>query len=846
MYNRFREPNIRNNLEDNRQNHFKKDHFLNRNHRKYDIPMKIYEKKNFDKNISINKNSRPNSYDSKKYDNNCKNANQLYFNDNNNFLRGSKTYYSQKSPSIYNKNDINNINNKLRNDEKRYYSHYGSFYNERDSKGYDRENNFNNYNNKKSNNNEYNQYNRNNINKEKQNENNYSNIKQIKNENYNKHINNVNYQYLKEYDHTNNIKNSSSINYFNNKNKESVSSKKEYYTQIQLKGFYDYENEMEKNYIGRKRSNTFYYDIDKYNDNSIKTKNVLNYLNNNNNYHPDFNDNKYNFEENMPYNNINSKNKTLNKENYNNKPFINNFVNTNFKQNNYNNNHLNIIQNNKNNYNYKKNSLNKNNYNNFHNNHFINNENNIQKNKNSSNKNSFKENNNNNFNNNSMNNNFHNINNFNNFNNNNEFQNLQNNFNNQMIMNNNFININQNNLKSQQHFNNIFIGINNNNSNWNNNIRMNVFNNNNANLVQNINKNHKRNNSTPHIKHNYIPIINNHANGLENVGATCYMNATLQCLAHIENLTKYFLRTEVISQITSNSYKYKLSQAYLRVIRSLWTNNNLNYYSPKDFKNVISGMNSLFAGVQANDSKDLVLFLVETMHNELNKAKNTKPSNQNINQYNYEQTFQSFFQYFANNYNSVISNLFYGMYNSMMTCYSCKITTNNVQCYNILIFPLEEIRKFKNRYNNMVDIIECFEYYEKYDYMVGQNQIYCNNCKRMANSINKSKLIIGPNVLVINLNRGKGLQFNVKLSFGEYLNLRNFIYYKQSPYYYELIGIVTHFGPSNMGGLFIAFCKSFVDQQWYKYNDAIVTSSSFQEASSIGVPYILFYSYVKC
>ena len=47
----------------------------------------------------------------------------------------------------------------------------------------------------------------------------------------------------------------------------------------------------------------------------------------------------------------------------------------------------------------------------------------------------------------------------------------------------------------------------------------------------------------------------------------------------------------------------------------------------------------------------------------------------------------------------------------MMTCLNCKFTTYNVQCFNILIFPLEEVRKYKNKLNNTVDIIECFEYY---------------------------------------------------------------------------------------------------------------------------------------
>ena len=336
-----------------------------------------------------------------------------------------------------------------------------------------------------------------------------------------------------------------------------------------------------------------------------------------------------------------------------------------------------------------------------------------------------------------------------------------------------------------------------------------------------------------------------HANGLENVGATCYMNATLQCLAHVENLTKGILKPETMQKILSDKSKYKLSNSYLEVINNLWQNNTIKYHSPNNFKNIISEMNPLFAGIQANDSKDLVLFLMETMHNELNTAKKISPQNQNINQYDYEQTFKLFTIFFKNNYNSIISNLFYGMYNSMMTCFFCKKKTHNVQCYNILIFPLEEIRKFKKRNENLVYIKECFEYYEKEDKMIGENQIFCNSCHKMSNSINQSRMIIGPNVLVINLNRGKGLQFDIKINFGEYLDLKKFIYYKKSPYYYEIIGIVTHFGPSSMGGHFIAFCKSFVDQKWYKYNDAIVTNSSFQEASSTGVPYILFYSYIQ-
>ena len=48
-----------------------------------------------------------------------------------------------------------------------------------------------------------------------------------------------------------------------------------------------------------------------------------------------------------------------------------------------------------------------------------------------------------------------------------------------------------------------------------------------------------------------------------------------------------------------------------------------------------------------------------------------------------------------------------------------------------------------------------------------------------------------------------------------------------------------------MGGHFIAYCKNSYNDKWYKFNDAFVTESSFQEASSIGLPYVLYYSYIS-
>ena len=49
-------------------------------------------------------------------------------------------------------------------------------------------------------------------------------------------------------------------------------------------------------------------------------------------------------------------------------------------------------------------------------------------------------------------------------------------------------------------------------------------------------------------------------------------------------------------------------------------NYNNRYFIPKEFKYKISKMDDSFKGVTANDSKDLMNFIIMTLHKELNEA----------------------------------------------------------------------------------------------------------------------------------------------------------------------------------------------------------------------------------
>ena len=332
--------------------------------------------------------------------------------------------------------------------------------------------------------------------------------------------------------------------------------------------------------------------------------------------------------------------------------------------------------------------------------------------------------------------------------------------------------------------------------------------------------------------------IKNSANGLQNIDANGYMNAIIQCLAHAKNLTTILLNNR--KEIKRDKYKKKLTNSFVELLENLWKK-DLDYYIPYNFKELIYNMNPLLAEIRANDSKYLISFLLEKMHNELNKAKNVSHFDDIIYRSDFIESFQSFKKYYENNFQSIISDIFYGIYDSKMKCLNCNIITHNFQTYDFLIFTLEAVYKYKNRMQKYVTIRECFEYFQKLELMIEQKQIYCNNCKHMANCINNISLLIAPKILIINVKREKGIKFDIKLDFTEYLNIYDFLFFKDNPFKYKLIGVVSYFNTSKGNEHFIAFCRSLVNDQWYRYDDAIVSSSSFLDARDTGVPYLLFY-----
>ena len=374
----------------------------------------------------------------------------------------------------------------------------------------------------------------------------------------------------------------------------------------------------------------------------------------------------------------------------------------------------------------------------------------------------------------------------------------------------------------------------------------------------------------------YPPMI-----GLKNIGQTCYMNAALQCFSNTRALTSYFLNSNKLDIIKNNTIiineldEPSLVIEYLKLIRHLWCDPPKSSYAPREFKEKIGKIDPLFKNFEANDAKDFVNFMVMRMHEELNGVDNSLLKQANlveppmpINPYNQTQVLQSYLYEFQINFNSFISNCFYGTTQGEFECQNCKmrlyqagqnmpLIKYNYQTFFFLNFPLDEVRKFVlsnqmlyTKYMNSgvnpnvaVDLIDCFYYHQKDELL----DCYCERCQsNNAKVISRTRLFVAPSYLIILLNRGKGRQFNIKINFPEEFDT-NGIFINPSGIF-QLYAVVKHFGESGSSGHFTAYCRSPIDNCWYFYNDDIVSPVGPQDMyqiSDIGLTYMLFYQKKK-
>ena len=233
------------------------------------------------------------------------------------------------------------------------------------------------------------------------------------------------------------------------------------------------------------------------------------------------------------------------------------------------------------------------------------------------------------------------------------------------------------------------------------------------------------------------------------------------------------------------------------------------------------------------------------MHKELNSKQDinkNKNFDKAFEEFNEKDALFKYLQEFTKNNNSIISKNFFGLLKNKIICQGCKKERYSFKYYSFLIFNIADIKSFLNKENKKLKLKDFFDYYNRPEYLIEENGLYCNCCKS-KNTTTIIKSIYSSHIIMpIIIDRGDDSNLNKdKLDFPDEVDLSKYIEYNKCSKNFYLCGVVTNFGLSNNFGKFEAFCKMEKDGPWFHYDNEIVTSCKSEVVHNRGMQYILFY-----
>lgn len=185
--------------------------------------------------------------------------------------------------------------------------------------------------------------------------------------------------------------------------------------------------------------------------------------------------------------------------------------------------------------------------------------------------------------------------------------------------------------------------------------------------------------------------------GLHNLGNTCYMNSALQCVRSVEELTKYFLTDSYVDEINKGNplgYNGRIALSYVGLLKEIYDEGR-GSVSPRDFKSTVGRCRSTFQGWGQQDSQEFLGFLLDGLQEDLSRIKKKpyieKPDSTDdmINDPEaIRKMAEQVWDITRKRDDSVIADLFTGMYKSTLKCPECGKISITFDPFNNLTLPL--------------------------------------------------------------------------------------------------------------------------------------------------------------
>ena len=176
------------------------------------------------------------------------------------------------------------------------------------------------------------------------------------------------------------------------------------------------------------------------------------------------------------------------------------------------------------------------------------------------------------------------------------------------------------------------------------------------------------------------------------------MNSALQCLVHVKELTEYFLSQVYKSELNETNplgMQGLLAKSYGYLIAALF---NPTFQKPSlppsEFKKTIGRFAPNFSGFGQQDSQEFLAFVLDGLHEDLNRVRD-KPYVERDELIGVRPTADQLRELGEKSWHghklrndSVIVDLFFGMYMSTVVCMICNVVSVKFDPFMDLSVPL--------------------------------------------------------------------------------------------------------------------------------------------------------------
>ncbi|XP_034723886.1 ubiquitin carboxyl-terminal hydrolase 32 isoform X6 [Etheostoma cragini] len=181
------------------------------------------------------------------------------------------------------------------------------------------------------------------------------------------------------------------------------------------------------------------------------------------------------------------------------------------------------------------------------------------------------------------------------------------------------------------------------------------------------------------------------ATGLSNLGNTCFMNSSIQCVSNTKPLTDYFISGRHLYELNRTNpigMRGHMAKCYGDLVMELWSGTQKNV-APLKLRWTIAKYAPRFNGFQQQDSQELLAFLLDGLHEDLNRV-HEKPYvelKDSDGRPDWEVASEAWENHLRRN-RSIVVDLFHGQLRSQVKCKTCGHISARFDPFNFLSLPL--------------------------------------------------------------------------------------------------------------------------------------------------------------